>query len=31
MKMNFDHFEIIKLVLQTVRAEQVDDKNGVIF
>ena len=30
MKMNFDYFQIKKLMLQTVRAERVDDKNGVI-
>ena len=30
MKMNFDYFEIRKWMLQTVRAEKVDEKNGVI-
>ena len=30
MKMNFDQFQIQKLMLQTVRAEKVDEKNGVI-
>ena len=28
--MNFDHFPIQKWMLQTVRAETVDEKNGVI-
>ena len=30
MKMNFDYFQIQKWMLQTVRAEKVDEKNGVI-
>ena len=30
MKMNFDQFQIQKLMLQTVRAEKVDEKNLVI-
>ena len=30
MKMNFDYFQIQKWILQTVRAEKVDEKNGVI-
>ena len=30
MKMNFEYFQIQKLMLQTVRAEKVDEKNGVI-
>ena len=30
MKMNFDYFQIQKGNLQTVRAERVDEKNGVI-
>ena len=29
MKMNFDYFQIQKWMLQTVRAEKVDDKKGV--
>ena len=28
--MNFDYFQIQKWMLQTVRAENVDEKNGVI-
>ena len=31
MKMNFDYFQIQKWMLQTVRAEKVDEKNGVIY
>ena len=30
MKMNFEHFQIQKLILQTVRSEKVDEKNWVI-
>ena len=30
MKMNFDYFQIQKWMLQTVRAEKVDEKNGII-
>ena len=30
MKMNFDYFEIQKRMLETVRVENVDGKNGVI-
>ena len=30
MKMNFDYFQIQKWILQTVRAEKVDEKNGII-
>ena len=30
MKMNFEYFQIQKWILQTVRSEKVDDKNGVI-
>ena len=30
MKMNFDYFQIQKWMLQTVRVEKVDEKNGVI-
>ena len=30
MKMNFDYLEIQKWMLQTVRVEKVDWKNGVI-
>ena len=30
MKMNFDKFQIQKWISQTVRAHNVDDKNGVI-
>ena len=30
MKMNFEYFQIQKLVLQTVRSEKVDEKNGII-
>ena len=30
MKMNFDYFHIQNWMLQTVRAEKVDEKNGVI-
>ena len=30
MKMNFDYFQIQKWMLQTVRAEKVDEKNVVI-
>ena len=29
MKINFYYFQIHKWVLQTVRAEKVDEKNGV--
>ena len=28
MKMNFEYFKIKKLMLQTVRAEKVDEKMG---
>ena len=31
MELNFDLFQIQKWVLQTVRAEKLDEKNGVIF
>ena len=30
MKMNFAYFQIQKWILQTVRLEKVDEKNGVI-
>ena len=30
IKMNFDYFQIQKCILQTVGAEKVDEKNGVI-
>ena len=30
MEMNFDYFQIQKWMLQTVGAEKVDEKNGVI-
>ena len=30
MKMNFDYFEIQKRMLETVRVENADGKNGVI-
>ena len=30
MKMNFEYFQIQKWILQTVRSEKVDEKNGVI-
>ena len=30
MQMNIDYYQIQKLMLQTVRAEKVDGKNGVI-
>ena len=30
MKMNFNYFQIHKWVLQTVRAEKVDEKNGAV-
>ena len=30
MKMNFEYFQIQKWMLQTVRAEKVDEKDGVI-
>ena len=30
MKMKFEYFKIQELMLQTVRAEKVDEKNGVI-
>ena len=30
MKINFDHFQKQKWMLQTVRAGKVDEKNGVI-
>ena len=30
MKMNFDYFQIQKWMLKTVRAEEIDEKNGVI-
>ena len=30
MKMNFEYFQIQKWMLQTVRAEKVDEKNGVM-
>ena len=28
--MNFEYFQIQKLILQTIRLEKVDEKNGVI-
>ena len=28
MEMNFDYFQKLKYMSQTVRAEKVDDKNG---
>ena len=31
MKMNFEYFQIQKSMLQTVRAEKADEKNGVVF
>ena len=31
MKMNFEYFQIEKWMLQTVRVEKVDEKNGVIY
>ena len=30
VKMNFDYFRVQKWILQTVRTEKVDEKNGVI-
>ena len=30
MKMNFEYFQIQKLILQTVRAGKIGEKNGVI-
>ena len=30
LKMNFEYFQIQKWMLQTVRAEKLDEKNGVI-
>ena len=30
MKINFEYFQIQKWILQTVRSEKVDEKNGVI-
>ena len=30
MKMNLDYFKIQKWILQTDKAEKVDEKNGVI-
>ena len=30
MKMNFEYFQTQKWILQTVRSEKVDEKNGVI-
>ena len=30
MKINFEYFQIQKSVLQTVRSEKLDEKNGVI-
>ena len=30
MKMKFEYFKIKELMLQTIRAEKVDEKNGVI-
>ena len=30
MKMNFEYVQIQKWMLQTVRAEKVDEKNGII-
>ena len=30
MKMNFEYFQIQKWMLQTIRAEKVDEKNGII-
>ena len=30
MKMNFEYFPVQKGILQTVRLEKVDEKNGVI-
>ena len=30
MKMNFEYFQIQKLIIQTVRLKKVDEKNGVI-
>ena len=30
-KINFDYFQIQKWMLQTVRAEKLDEKNGVIY
>ena len=31
MKMNFEYFQIQKWILQTVRSEKVDEKNGAIY
>ena len=31
MKMNFEYFQIQKWMLQTVRAEKLDENNGVIY
>ena len=30
MKMNFDYFQIQKQILQIIKVEKVDEKNGVI-
>ena len=30
MKMNFEYFQIQKWMLQTVKAEEVDETNGLI-
>ena len=30
MKVNFEYFQIQKLILQAVRSEKVDEQNGVI-
>ena len=30
MKMNFEYFQIKKGILQTVRSEKAEEKNGVI-
>ena len=30
MKINFDYFQLQKRMLQTVKAEKLDEKNGVI-
>ena len=30
MKMNFEYFQIQKLILQTVKSEKVDENNGAI-
>ena len=31
MKMNFEYFQIQEWILQTVRSEKVDEKNGAIY